>query len=107
MADFAQNLELKVQCAPAVLDSIQRRVASLVCSPIQRLNQVDTYFRVVRGRLKLREIRSQSEPARIDRAEIIAYTRPMDDGSRWSSYQVVPIAAQRRTGPVQQHADDA
>jgi len=92
MVDYSRNLELKVQCPPAELVSIQRRVESLVCMPIQRLHQVDTYFRVERGRLKLREIRSLAEPAHIDRAELIAYTRPTDSGSRWSSYQVVPIA---------------
>lgn len=93
MDDYARNLELKVQCSPAALDCIQRRVESLACTPIQRLHQVDTYFRVDRGRLKLREIRTQGDEALTGRAELIAYARPADNGSRWSSYQVVPIAA--------------
>ncbi|MDQ3655354.1 MAG: class IV adenylate cyclase [Chloroflexota bacterium] len=93
MADHARNLELKVQCPPAALDAIRARVESLVCAPIQRLHQVDTYFTVERGRLKLREIRGERDPSRTERAELIAYARPSDDGSRWSSYQVVPIAA--------------
>ncbi len=93
MVDHARNLELKVQCPPAALDAIRTRVESLVCAPIQRLHQIDTYFAVERGRLKLREIRGERDPSMIERAELIAYARPSDGGSRWSSYQVVPIAA--------------
>lgn len=90
--NYARNLELKVQCPPAALDSIRSRLESLVCVPVQRMHQVDTYFGVDRGRLKLREIRVQGHAAVTERAELIAYARPTDDGSRWSSYQVVPIA---------------
>lgn len=93
MVNHARNLELKVQCPPAALDAIQARVESLGCAPIQRLHQVDTYFTVNRGRLKLREIRGARDPSTIERAELIAYARPSDDGSGWSSYQVVPIVA--------------
>lgn len=93
MVDHARNLELKVQCPSAALDAIRARVESLVCVPIQRLHQIDTYFTVERGRLKLREIRGERDPSTTERAELIAYARPTDDGSRWSSYQVVPIVA--------------
>lgn len=98
MIEPARNLELKVECGPDALAAIHKRVESLVCAPIQRLHQVDTYVRVERGRLKLREIRAGSEPASIERAELIAYARPTDAGSRWSSYQVVPIAAHAAPG---------
>lgn len=88
-----RNLELKILCPPTALDAMSVRLASLVRTPIQRLHQVDTYVRVDRGRLKLREFRGEGDPAPTERAELIAYARPSDDGSRWSSYQVIPIAA--------------
>lgn len=105
MVDHARNLELKVQCPPADLDAIRAQVESLVCAPIQRLHQIDTYFTVERGRLKLREIRGERNPSTIVRAELIAYARPSDDGSRWSSYQVVQIAA-RAVSPGVQRCED-
>ncbi len=98
MADHARNLELKVQCPPDALDDLRARVESLICTPIQRLHHVDTYFRVERGRLKLREIRAERASARIERVELIAYARPTDRGSRWSAYQVIPIPAQAAPG---------
>jgi predicted adenylyl cyclase CyaB len=94
IADHSRNLELKIRCAPEDLVEIRQRLESLVCTPVQRLHQVDTYFRVERGRLKVRELRSESDPATVERAELIAYARPSDDaGSRWSSYQVIPVSA--------------
>ncbi len=92
MAEHARNLELKVQCPADAIDDLRARVESLICSPILRLHQVDTYFRVERGRLKLREIRAEGDPGLTARAELIAYARPTESGSRWSSYQVIPIA---------------
>jgi adenylate cyclase class IV len=88
-----RNLEIKVRCASDDLDAIRHRLDALVCAPIQRLHQVDTYFRVDRGRLKVREIRAVGNPDAVDRAELIAYARPSADGSRWSTYQVIPVAA--------------
>jgi len=46
--------------------------------------QVDTYFHVPHGRLKLREINGIS-------ATLIAYDRPDQEGSRLSSYHLVPV----------------
>ncbi len=48
------------------------------------LHQEDTFYRCRRGRLKLRRLGS-------DRAELIAYERPDDDGPRTSDYTVVPV----------------
>ncbi len=93
MADPGRNLELKIQCPPEALDAMRSMLESRDSSPIQRLHQIDTYLRVERGRLKLREFRGQGEPGPVERAELIAYARPTDGGSRWSSYQVIPIAA--------------
>ncbi len=93
MSQPMRNLELKVQCPDAALDEMIPLLAAQVRAPIRRFHQIDTYFRVARGRLKLREFRDDADSAQIERAELIAYARPTDDGSRWSSYQVIPIAA--------------
>lgn len=50
------------------------------------LIQRDTYFRVPRGRLKLREEEGRG-------AHLIAYERPDSAGQRQSLYRIVPVAA--------------
>lgn len=50
------------------------------------LIQRDTYFRVPRGRLKLREEEGAG-------AHLIAYERPDGAGQRQSLYRIVPVAA--------------
>lgn len=82
MHEHSRNLELKVWCPQEAIDAIGMQVESLTCTPIQRLHQVDTYFRVERGRLKLRVCRADPDPAQIEQAELIAHARPSDDGSR-------------------------
>jgi adenylate cyclase class IV len=91
MTDHRHNLELKVQCTPDDLDRLRQRLDSLTCAPVARLHQVDTYVRVDRGRLKLREFRQATSPNVVERAELIAYDRATEEGSRWSAYRVVPI----------------
>ena len=54
--------------------------------PHARLRQVDTYFRVPAGRLKLREISGTEE-----RAELIVYHRPDQSGPKSSTYHVAPV----------------
>jgi adenylate cyclase class IV len=93
MAAPNRNLELKVPVTTDGLDAARSRLQALTCQPLQRLHQVDTYVQVPRGRLKLREIRANDDPARIERAELIAYARPGEASSRWSDYHVVPVAA--------------
>ena len=61
--------------------SVRRRALSAGGRPIEVLRQTDTYFRVARGLLKLREI--EGHPS-----ELIAYTRPGSPGSRISDYHV-------------------
>jgi adenylate cyclase class IV len=56
--------------------------------PIDHQRQVDRYFAVPEGRLKLRAIAYDTEPSR---AELIAYRRPNDAGSRWSVYRITPL----------------
>jgi adenylate cyclase class IV len=94
MSGHHRNLELKVTCAPTDLDRLRERLDTLTCAPAQRLHQVDTYLQVSRGRLKLRELRRAGEPGTIERAELIAYDRATESGSRWSAYRVIPIAPQ-------------
>jgi adenylate cyclase class IV len=89
-----RNLEIKVRCEPGGLETVRVRLQHLLCSPLEDLHQVDTYFKVSRGRLKLREFHSPASAPVIDRAELIAYHRPSDTGTRLSTYEVVPVAGQ-------------
>ncbi len=88
-----RNLELKVEVPVADFDALLERTRQLTCAPLERLHQVDTYFEVARGRLKLREIRADGYPEVVARAELIAYARSNDEASRWSHYEVVPVGA--------------
>jgi adenylate cyclase class 2 len=79
-----RNLELKAR------DREPAR-SLLVCEAIGAndegtLRQVDTYFAVPRGRLKLRE-----QPPRTE-AQLIAYERPDVPGRKESGYQIVPTS---------------
>lgn len=89
-----RNLEIKVKCQPGDLDDLLTRSHQLTCAPIERLHQIDTYVEVPKGRLKLREIRAVEAKDVVVRAELIAYARVDEEGSRWSTYEVVPIAAE-------------
>lgn len=84
-----RNLELKVRLGPGDLAEMRERVLALGVT-ISRQDQVDRYFSVPEGRLKLRVIAYDTEPAR---AEMIAYRRPDEDGSRWSAYRLTPLDA--------------
>jgi adenylate cyclase class IV len=78
-----RNLEIKIQLTP---ERLKRLVAIIAADgiPLTVLDQVDTYFAVAQGRLKLREITPEAgEPT----AELIGYQRPDQSGPRWSTYQ--------------------
>lgn len=76
------NLEIKVRCPDlAAARERARRVATEVVG-VDR--QVDTYFRVPRGRLKLRE-------SSLSGGQLIPYLRPDEVGARRSDYQVIPV----------------
>lgn len=75
-----RNLELKVAVDAAAFEEIVHRARRLGES--RHLEQTDTYFAVPSGRLKLREIAEGRERA----AELIGYSRPDQDGARWSEY---------------------
>lgn len=90
MTQGARNLEIKVGCGEDGMADIRQRLLHAGVEVSQQLRQVDTYFRVPTGRLKLREIEDldDSAPAR---AELIAYVRPDQATSRWSTYFVTRI----------------
>lgn len=76
------NLEVKAR-----LDDIDRAEslgASLTGVSPERIRQVDTYFRSVEGRLKLRESESG--------AELIHYDRPDLSGPKACEYTITPVA---------------
>ena len=90
-----QNIEIKVACTSGQLADIEQRLNERPLSAIQRLGQIDTYFRVPQGRLKLREINAGGELS----AELIQYDRPDDPGARTSTYRRISIAVDQ-TAPL-------
>jgi predicted adenylyl cyclase CyaB len=60
------------------------RMAKRICSQGGVFSQIDTYFQVSAGRLKLREF-SRSK------AELIYYKRIEGKGERWSKYYISPV----------------
>jgi predicted adenylyl cyclase CyaB len=78
-----RNLEIKARHAglAAARDSVARLGAR--ASGVE--TQTDTYFRVANGRLKLREIEGQP-------AVLIWYDRPDHQGTRDSTYYLVPMS---------------
>lgn len=82
MAGLRRNLEIKARCAglAAAGAAIQRFGVPLAGREIQ----VDTYFHVVNGRLKLRVIEGQP-------AVLIWYDRPNNRQTRASAYYLVPV----------------
>ncbi|HWV35972.1 MAG TPA: class IV adenylate cyclase [Thermomicrobiales bacterium] len=87
----ARNLEIKVECGEAGLADVRHRLERRGIALSSRLRQVDTYFRVPHGRLKLREI-DDLDGGAASRAELIGYVRPDEAASRWSTYHVTAIA---------------
>jgi predicted adenylyl cyclase CyaB len=79
----SRNLELKARYPNHA--SAETVLAKLGATREWSLRQVDTYFVVPRGRLKLREQEGRSE------AQLIAYDRPNEIAVRASDYQLVPV----------------
>jgi len=77
------NLELKARIAS--LEAAEARARAAGAGFRDTLSQVDTYFRVAHGRLKLRE--QKGGPS-----ELIYYERAEDTAERWSSYEKEPVA---------------
>jgi predicted adenylyl cyclase CyaB len=81
-----KNLEVKVGCTAAQFAAIRERSRALGESRV--LRQRDAYFAVPTGRLKLREIESDDRQS----AELIGYSRPDSEGTRYSTYHRIDIA---------------
>src|SRR5439155_23852638 len=78
-----RNLELKARCAD--LETAEQVAQRLGATFAGEWHQVDTYFCVPHGRLKLREVGD-------DTAELIGYERPESDAKRRSEYEIAPVA---------------
>lgn len=80
-----QNIEIKVRVGPSEREQIEQYAIALKARAGGTSMDVDTYFHVARGRLKLR-IRD-GEPA----GTLISYERPNEATSRLSDYRLIPI----------------
>jgi predicted adenylyl cyclase CyaB len=80
-----RNLELKLRLPDL---AAVRRACAAVAEPAGAMEQVDTYFHVPHGRLKLRE---SLQPSAAGEATLIAYHRPDAADVRASEYHLVPV----------------
>ncbi len=77
-----KNLEFKANCDS--LNLLRQRLDNLQAEHRRTMKQIDTYFNVPQGRLKLREINTHE-------AELIYYERSDLAESRYSNYQICDI----------------
>jgi predicted adenylyl cyclase CyaB len=77
-----QNVEIKARYGD--LARAQEIVLAIGAKFSGELRQIDTYFKVNHGRLKLREINSRE-------AQLIFYERPNEAEARLSDYQILPV----------------
>ena len=82
MAGVRLNVELKARCADLGLAT--ERCAAIGAAAQGVLEQRDTYFSTVRGRLKLRQLGNGT-------SELLAYERVDDPEATESSYLLVPV----------------
>ena len=80
---MARNVEIKARVQS--LDPIRRVAIALAPSLPELISQIDTFFAVRRGRLKVRQFTDGS-------GELIAYDRADQAGPKASSYKVVSCA---------------
>lgn len=84
------NVESKSRCQD--LEAVASRAAELGARYEGRLEQLDTYFQVERGRLKLREVSHHFPDGRVsESSELIRYERPNERGARVSTYERTAI----------------
>jgi adenylate cyclase, class 2 len=84
------NVESKTRCRD--LEAVARLASSLGARYEGRLEQVDTYFHVPTGRLKLREISHVAPGGHVSASsELIRYERPDGSGARVSAYERTAI----------------
>ena len=73
------NIEIKARVRN--FDEIRRRAEDLSDSPVEVIPQEDTFFNTPHGRLKLRLLAE-------NRAQLIYYTRPDQEGPKRSDYHI-------------------
>jgi predicted adenylyl cyclase CyaB len=73
------NIEIKARVQDYA--GLKAKVESLSDIPVQVIPQVDTFFNIPTGRLKLRELAP-------DRAQLVWYARVDDTGPKRSDYQI-------------------
>ncbi len=73
------NIEIKALARH--FSDLQTRAAALSDTPVEIIPQEDTFFHVLRGRLKLRQLAP-------DRAQLVYYERPDQDGPKRSDYHI-------------------
>ncbi len=78
-----RNLEFKAKAKS--LDRLHEDLTRLKAEYVQSMYQIDTYFNVPKGRLKLREVENYE-------ATLVYYERPDAAASRYSRYQLCGIA---------------
>jgi predicted adenylyl cyclase CyaB len=71
------NIEIKARVRD--LAELRRRAEGLSDTPVQVIPQEDTFLHTTKGRLKLRQLRS-------DFAQLVYYERPDQDGPKRSNY---------------------
>jgi predicted adenylyl cyclase CyaB len=76
-----KNLEIKATCSNPI--RAQETAHSIGARFVWSRQQIDTYFPVPHGKLKLRETDSH--------AELIAYSRPERSEARTSHYHITPV----------------
>ena len=79
----SKNLEFKAKCDS--LDVLRQRAVALKAEYCRTMHQIDTYFNVPKGRLKLREVDAETT------AQLVYYERPDAAASRYSNYQLCDI----------------
>ncbi len=90
-----ENVEIKARCAD--LAAMARAAAAAGAVLESTMRQVDTYFNVESGRLKLRQADG------VDQA-LIFYRRADDSAPKLSSYELVPIAPGQQLGSILERA---
>jgi len=82
LLSYMKNLEIKAKVNS--LEKIESLFKQLGAKKIETVRQIDTYFKVPKGRLKLRKF-SQAE------SKLIFYERAENSNQRWSNYYTFPI----------------
>jgi adenylate cyclase class 2 len=128
---WRRNVEMKARCSDLLraLEQVRTLAPTSTLSRLPDEHQVDTYFRVPYGRLKLREIAQQNAPsdpfaapsmtagsARFEEcsacqhpwqpssAQLIWYDRPDERACKTSCYQLVEIAEPKTLRTILQAA---